>query len=249
MTALLSKRITNNDIALEIIEAFEPKAKIEDGKVVVSAACQRCGGSGNGGWYQDGGICYECGGVNTSKRVQRIAVKAYASKIKAKKRAETRRREKAKSRAEAALEGQRNWSEANGHGRLTFAELDAKRLNEREAKRAAEKLEADDVVVGRHEFTGTVLKTEFKSNAYGGRMVMTVKEDRGFILWGSIPSSLEAFEVFRSCPDTGDTWTEQRGLDRGDRVKFVATAEMSDRDSKFGFFKRPAKAELLAEAE
>lgn len=40
--------------------------------------CQRCGGSGNGGWFQDGGICYECRGADTRKRAKVLTVKAWA---------------------------------------------------------------------------------------------------------------------------------------------------------------------------
>ena len=249
MNELLSKRITTNETALLIINAFEPQVKIENDKVVIPNECFRCGGSGYGYWNQDGGICYECRGKNTKGRVQRIAVKAYASKIKSKQRAEQRRKETAQARQDAKLESQRDWCDKNGHGRLTFAELNSNKQQERIAKQDAEKLTASDVPTGRHEFTGVVIKTDVKDTGYGLRHVMTLKEDRGFILWGSIPSNLDMFDFLQTCPDTGDTWVDQRTLQRGDRVNFTATSEMSDRDSKFGFYKRPAKAELITAAE
>lgn len=40
-------------------------------------------------------------------------------------------------------------------------------------------------------------------------------------------------------------WWEQRGLEKGDRVKFRATVKPSGDDPKFGFFKRPAGAQIV----
>jgi hypothetical protein len=117
-----------------------------------------------------------------------------------------------------------------------------------EIERAAEKATADDCPTGRVIITGTVIKTEVRDGNYGTEYKMTVKDDRGFIAWGSIPGSLQLFdEVKQETNDDGteDTWTEQRALTRGDRVTFTATTTPSDRDAKFGFFKRPTKADLL----
>jgi len=52
------------------------------GRVVIPNACHRCGGSGYGPWYQDGGRCYECHGADTSRRVIRYTVKQYAQQQK-----------------------------------------------------------------------------------------------------------------------------------------------------------------------
>lgn len=81
------------------------------------------------------------------------------------------------------------------------------------------------VVEGRQMIVGEVIKTEEKENDYGWRTVMTVKDDRGFLVWGTMPSGLDA--------------------EKGDRVKFAGTVTKSDRDESFGFFKRPAKAERV----
>lgn len=112
-----------------------------------------------------------------------------------------------------------------------------------EAERAAEKAAAADCPSGRVEVSGEVLKVEYRENAYGGGLKMTVKAAAGFLVWGSVPSALSLVEVTRS--EGGDTWTEQRGLERGDRVEFTATLQPSDRDAKFGFFKRPSKARVV----
>jgi len=94
------------------------------------------------------------------------------------------------------------------------------------AERAKEALNAEDVPTGRVEITGVIVKTDTKVNDFGERFVMTIKDDRGFMVWG----------------------TQTRDLSdgiRGTRVKFTATCEPSDKDSKFGFFKRPAKATII----
>lgn len=72
--------------------------------------------------------------------------------------------------------------------------------------------------------TGTVVGVDAKYSDYGVRHVMTVTDDRGFTVWGSIPSSLN--------------------VKRGDRVTFTAAVEASD-DPTFGFTKRPRKAAVL----
>jgi hypothetical protein len=77
---------------------------------------------------------------------------------------------------------------------------------------------------------GKILKTDVKQNGYGFREVMTLQDDRGFILWGSIPNSLE-------------------GASPNDHVEFVAKIEVSDRDECFGFFKRPTRARLVKDVD
>lgn len=92
------------------------------------------------------------------------------------------------------------------------------------AKRAFEALTDSPVVEGTVQITGKVLSTKFQQNAYGGRLVMTVRDDRGFKVWGSVPSGL--------------------AIEKDDRLTFLASVEKSDRDETFGFFKRPRKAAL-----
>ena len=103
---------------------------------------------------------------------------------------------------------------------------DMERTAEREARRAAEAETARPVVTGKVQVTGEVLSVKFQDNAYGGRMVMTVRDDRGFKVWGSVPSAIDSVE-------------------RGERVTFTATVEASDTDETFGFYKRPTKASIL----
>jgi hypothetical protein len=89
--------------------------------------------------------------------------------------------------------------------------------------------DAEDVTPGRQVITGEVLKVterEDHFSPYGGIVYkMTVKDDRGFKVWGTVPSGL--------------------GVDiEGERVTFTGTVQPSDEDPKFGFFKRPAKADF-----
>jgi hypothetical protein len=58
---------------------------------------------------------------------------------------------------------------------------------------------------------------------------MRVVSDAGWAVWGTIPSAISQVEI-------------------GDRVSLVATVEASADDKTFGFYKRPAKAAIAAEA-
>lgn len=104
-----------------------------------------------------------------------------------------------------------------------------------EAKRAEEKANAANCPTGRVEVTGTVLKTEYYDSNYGETLKMVVKDDSGFLVFGTVPSSLQLVTV-------GEV---QRGLEKGNRVKFTANVTPGDRDPKFGFYKRPTKASIL----
>ena len=93
---------------------------------------------------------------------------------------------------------------------------------------AEEKANAEPVPVTeeRIQFTGEVIKTTYKDYVLPNGMEVgsqkcTVKDDRGFVVWGG---------------DVGD---------KGDRVTFMATVTVSDNDPKFGFFKRPTKIEKI----
>lgn len=105
---------------------------------------------------------------------------------------------------------------------------DMARTERREEEKAAQDAERKPVVEGRIEITGEVLSTKWQENDFGGREVMTVADDRGFLVWGSVPSAIS-------------------NVERGDRVTFTATVEKSDRDECFGFFKRPSKADFIEE--
>jgi hypothetical protein len=98
---------------------------------------------------------------------------------------------------------------------------------ERAAEREAEEAEKGPVITGQGiAIQGEVISTKWQENDFGGRLVMTVKDDRGFLVWGSVPRAID-------------------NVEKGERVSFTANVEASDRDESFGFFKRPRAAAIL----
>lgn len=75
--------------------------------------------------------------------------------------------------------------------------------------------------------TGEVIKVESRENAYGIRLVMTVRTDAGWLAWGTVPQSIYDVE-------------------RGQRITFVADlARASGGDGSMAFTSRPRKAEVI----
>lgn len=81
----------------------------------------------------------------------------------------------------------------------------------------------------RVELTGVVLGTKTTESQWGNQFKMLFLDDRGFKLWGSVPSL--------------------GGPVKGARVSFVARVEASDDDPCFGFYSRPTKAQFIDEEE
>ena len=109
---------------------------------------------------------------------------------------------------------------------------------ERQEKWKAERIERDarmpeasPVIEGRIEVKGEVLSVKLQHGDYGSQYKWLVIDDRGFKVWGTVPSS-----IF----DAIDNDTNLRGQ----RVSFTAAVTKSDRDENFGFYKRPTKATL-----
>lgn len=98
-----------------------------------------------------------------------------------------------------------------------------------EAKREAERLTAADCPTGRVQVTGTVLTIREDENDFGKVTRMLFKDDSGFRLWGTRPS--------------------YTNVEPGDRLTFSANITPSDKDAKFGFYKRPTKADVLERKE
>lgn len=124
--------------------------KLEDGKVVQTQSCRRCGGSGMYSHYH--GVCFECGGVR-SRWLVHTPIVAYAKKVRRRELELARKAKKAAERAakreERKLEGQRDWCEANGFGRVTFKEKDAIVAERRRAQEAkAGEIHANATYVG-----------------------------------------------------------------------------------------------------
>lgn len=80
----------------------------------------------------------------------------------------------------------------------------------------------------RVEVTGKIVSIKERVNDYSGytEWKMVVVDDRGFRVWGTLPSSIDDAEI-------------------GQRVAFSAKIQRSDGDETFGFFKRPTKARCV----
>lgn len=95
-----------------------------------------------------------------------------------------------------------------------------------ELVRREQNANSPDVPEGRYKITGVIVKTDIKYNDFGGRYVMTVKDDRGFMVWGTQPKLKEG------------------SIKTGTRIEFMAKVEKSPDNSKFGFYTRPTKAKI-----
>ena len=109
---------------------------------------------------------------------------------------------------------------------MTFAEKQA----EREAQWAEEKAKAQDVPTGTVNISGEVIKVALQETRFGQVAKMTVKDHQnGFVVWGSVPTIFD---------EEGKLLT----VGKGDHITFTASVTPSEKDAKFGFFKRPRKA-------
>jgi hypothetical protein len=79
---------------------------------------------------------------------------------------------------------------------------------------------------GRATIEGVVVSRKMVEGYYGNAVKIIVKHDDGWRVYGSEPSSVSA--------------------NVGDRIRFDAMITVADDDPKFGFFKRPNKAEVVA---
>jgi hypothetical protein len=120
------------------------------------------------------------------------------------------------------------------YGELSIRQIEAveraiTRHDEREAERAA-KPPAAPVPTGAQHVVGTVVTVRSDPNpyAYGHILKMLVEGEDGWRVWGTMPASLMGLDV-----------------DKGTKVEFDATLEVSGRDESFGFFKRPRKARVV----
>lgn len=117
------------------------------------------------------------------------------------------------------------------------------KIEQWDAERAAQKANEpapSPAPTGRVTVTGKVLTVkEYEvedpwGSRYGDGMKtiykMLVQDDRGFKVWGSLPSNIS-------------------GAQRGDRVTFAAALEPKTDDPTFAFYKRPTKASVIRDEE
>jgi len=86
---------------------------------------------------------------------------------------------------------------------------------------------------GREEITGQIIFTKWYESDYGEVLKCTIHDDRGFKLFGSVPTIVVDFAQ-----------SENIEL-KGRRIKLTGTVKPSDNDPQFGFYNRPAKAQLI----
>lgn len=101
-----------------------------------------------------------------------------------------------------------------------FLTAETRKMGERMKYEAGE---IEGVPSGRVEVVGEILAVKLVENDFGSVYKMTVKDDRGFKVYGTVPSTLPNSE-------------------RGARVRFTARLEPANNDPLFGFFSRPTKA-------
>lgn len=129
---------------------------------------------------------------------------------------------------------------------------------EREAAEYAERKAAEpepepipsDVLEGRARITGQILSLKWKDDPYGGRFVTTIRDDRGFKVWGNatdpiliaaFPQAGEGFQPGAESQAAFIAYRIRKGAEI--RVVFTAAVTVSDDDECFGFFKRPTKVQ------
>lgn len=238
---------------------FDPtKTKTVDGVEYVAIMCWKCGGSAYLPGYEhvDGARCWgpcrgRAGAIGWRTRAEYekiLARRAKDEERRAKKAREEAEKVAAEKRAARETFVQENGDlvaalEAyDGHSRFVLeARTDVVRDGETltEAQVAAlwkairdeeERLAAEiDVPEGRQIVEGDVLKiSEYEDtfSPYGGTVLKMLVQADGFRLFGSVPSSLS-------------------GVERGSRVRFTAT--LQPKETGFGFYKRPTKAEILSD--
>ncbi len=118
-------------------------------------------------------------------------------------------------------------------GMLTTAQVEAfnrvlKQREEAEEKKRNEVVPASPVAEGRHEIEGEVFTVKWQDGFYGTTQKMGVKLADGNKVYGTVPNNISHVE-------------------RGNKVQFVAKVERSDKDEHFGFFSRPAKAQIITQ--
>lgn len=216
--------------------------------------CWKCNGTGflpeYAGIYQ--GVCFGCNGAQgkytTQRKLDRNAKarERYAAKKEAERIARLERKEAERAEAKSLADRTREQFVAANPGIVEalavlggdFGKDLRERLDEfgalterqtaaalRIAAEKATEPAPTPVVEGRIEIVGKVSTTKWVDNAYGGALKMLVLDDRGFKVWGTVPSALE--------------------VSQGDRVTFTATVTASTDDESFGWYKRPSKAEVL----
>jgi hypothetical protein len=83
-----------------------------------------------------------------------------------------------------------------------------------------------DCPSGKVTIEGVVISTKFVDGYYGCQYKMTVESNDGYRVFGTVPKSLD-------------------NVEKGNKIRFVATIEPAPNDKHFGFFSRPKEATFM----
>tara|TARA_R110000751_G_scaffold28858_1_gene74922 strand:- start:139 stop:420 length:282 start_codon:yes stop_codon:yes gene_type:complete len=90
-----------------------------------------------------------------------------------------------------------------------------------------------NVPEGRVEITGEIINTRWYDGDYGEVLQCTIRDDRGFKVYGSVPTVIVDYAS-----------SEDLEL-KGQRIRLTGTVKPSYNDPQFGYYKRPAKSQLI----
>lgn len=255
------------EIALRLQTYVDPYPG-KDAEDTVFINCPRCGGVGYiaGMEHVENAICFGCMGHKGTHSTAGAERKREKARIQRANRAERKLIAKQESHnrqmeaAEAAFPILAGWHDAMAEGNPFLSDLWAKAFDyelsekqiaaaakslqskaDREAERAAEKAALSEVVEGKGTIEGTIVSVKYKDSQFGGAWKMTVKDDRNFLVWGTVPQAI--FDQQHDEAAEGENPFAEHL--KGRKVRFNATVEASEEDKTFGFFKRPTKAVLL----
>lgn len=223
-------RITSVESAIAWLEAKGHAVELRPcgERMDVQRVCSRCGGSGRYSFnLTHGDRCFGCMG-GRSRWVEAVNVIDHARALRNAETAQARAAKKRAAKVEQNLERQRDWCEANGYGRVTFEEKNAKLKAQRQAEREAKRGVAPE---GRHVFEGRIIKLDEREGFRGewvikATIVVEAEDGTEWLAWGTLPGSVV------------------KDAERGSMVRLTATLSQG-REPHFAFFKRPTGAELL----
>ena len=101
---------------------------------------------------------------------------------------------------------------------------------------------AGPVPEGRVPLEGKVVSVKEREGHWGTEWKVVLQLPDGNRVWGTLPQSI-IDEAIERAGGSLDRWTDAV---RGEQLKLTATVTRSDNDEHFGFYKRPAKAQLVS---
>lgn len=138
------------------------------------------------------------------------------------------------------------------YGSLTERMLDAvKNSMKRSAERAEREATAKPIPATDKRLTieGVIISAQYRESNYDSgffspaSVKVTVEHADGWRAWGTLPSEMWAHMVTYERGELSD----RTHVLKGRRIKFDARVVRSEKDEKFGFFKRPTKATFTDE--